>query len=204
MNVVLLPGLDGTGTLFAPFVRNAPDWATPVAISYDRDKVQDYEKLAGNVYKEIDRGQPFILVGESFSGPVALLVATRLPENLVGVVLCASFAVNPRPLMSLLYSPALLRALSSARVPAWAIRRYLTGRTSSTELVKSVASVIRSVPPDVLAARLKMVIEVDVTRQLSACEVPLLYVLATQDRLVSKRALAVLKSIRTDISVASV
>jgi len=201
MDIVLLPGLDGTGTLFVPFIRKSPAWANPVVISYDRDKIQDYEQLASTVSKSLNQEQPYILVGESFSGPVALLVAARAPKNLVGVVLCASFVINPRPLLSLLYFPALFQALFRAGVPAWSIRYFLTGRESSQELVKAVRSAIKSVSPDVLIARLNMVIETNVIEHLTNCTIPLLYISTTQDRLIPKKSLTVIRTVKPDVSV---
>ncbi len=200
MDVVLLPGLDGTGTLFSPFTRKSPEWANPVVISYDREQAQDYEQLASIVLKSIDQESPYILLGESFSGPVAVLVAARAPRNLVGVILCASFAVNPRPLMSLLFFPALLRALFGMGLPAWAIKYSLAGWGNSSELTKAVISVVRSVSPEVLTARMKMVIESDVTIQLANCTIPMMCIYATQDRLVTQRSLFTLRSIKPELS----
>lgn len=200
MDVVLLPGLDGTGTLFSPFTRKSPEWANPVVISYDREQAQDYEQLANIVLKSIDQDSPYILVGESFSGPVAVLVAAKAPSNLIGVILCASFVVNPRPLMSLLFFPAIFRTMFSMGLPEWIIKFSLIGWEGSPELVKAVSSIIRSVSPEVLIARMRMVIEADVTIQLASCTIPLMCISSTNDRLVTRRSISTLRSIKPELS----
>ena len=204
LNVILLPGLDGSGTLFSPFLEKVPEWANPIVIPYALDKVQDYDELTNFIFKSINQEQPYILVGESFSGPVALLVAAKSPKNLVGVVLCASFVTNPRPLLSSLFFPKLFRFFLSKTPPTWIIRSYLTGPDSSPELVKATISTIKSVSPDVLAARLAMVMSVDVSRSLENCSAPLLYICANQDKLVPSKALAFIQDTKPDISVSRI
>ena len=49
------------------------------------------------VQKAADEGGDFVVVGESFSGSLALMLATRRPVGLRGVVLCASFVRFPLP-----------------------------------------------------------------------------------------------------------
>ncbi len=199
MNVVLLPGLDGTGTLFTPFIRNAPEWANPIVISYDQNKKESYDELIGNVLKAIDKDQPYLLIAESFSGPIAISLAANNPVNLKGLVLCASFAVNPMPHMSLLFIPSLFRYIFRKKIPAWAIRRFLTGVKSTPELVKATASAIQSVSPEILVERMKMVIEVDSIKKLEQCHLPMLYISAAQDMLISNQSFTVIQSVKPNI-----
>jgi len=190
--------------MFAPFVERSPEWAQPIVISYDRNKAQSYEQLARHVLASINLQRAFLLVGESFSGPVALMVAARAPNNLVGVVLCASFAVNPRPLFSKLFFPALCRTLFHLGIPVWAIKHYLTGWAGSDDLVRAAASAVKSVSSRVLAARVGMVTRIDVTQELAECGAPLLYVAAKRDRLVSRRSVRIITDIKPDISVVEI
>ena len=90
--IVLLPGLDGTGKLFKPMMQFLPAWIKPVVVSYPEDKPYGYEDLKEIVYKAIPRECDFVILGESFSGPLAIMTAAEKPAGLLGVILCATFA----------------------------------------------------------------------------------------------------------------
>src|SRR5258706_2862593 len=94
ITALLLPGMDGTGRLFTPLGRAlGPRFETRV-IAYPRDRVLTYGELGAQI--ALPRG-PFVLVAESFSGPIAIALAASRPPGLVGLVLAASFARSPRP-----------------------------------------------------------------------------------------------------------
>lgn len=98
--LVLLPGLDGSGDFFDALCRQLPpQWRIQV-IRYPGDQPLSYGELARLVWAALPDDSPFVLVAESFSGPVAIQVAAMRPAGLMGVVLCATFARNPRPLLS--------------------------------------------------------------------------------------------------------
>jgi hypothetical protein len=59
-----------------------------------------------------------------------------------------------------------------------------------------VEAAIAEVQPAVLAARARAILEVDVSAQLQASPVPILYLAATEDRLVSRRNLAHIRRIQ--------
>lgn len=95
--LVLLPGLDGSGDFFDPLCRQLPpQWRTHV-VPYPGDRPLCYSELAGFVLAALPDDSPIVLLAESFSGPVAIQVSATRPAGLIGVVLCATFARNPRP-----------------------------------------------------------------------------------------------------------
>ncbi len=100
--LVLLPGLDGTGRLFAPLRRELGPHFDSMVVAYPADRLRNYDELSADVAKQLPSSQ-FTLVAESFSGPVALKVAARNPPGLVAVVLCASFAACPRPWLAWMF-----------------------------------------------------------------------------------------------------
>lgn len=131
--------------------------------------------------------EPFILVGESFSGPVALMVAASQPASLRGVVLVCSFAKSPLPAL-----PGALRRFV-ASIPFWRApvawgAAFLLGRFSSERLRRLMAAAIRPVSAPVWKARLEAVLRVDVTQQLPHIQVPILYLRASEDLVVSRCA----------------
>ena len=95
MKIVLLPGLDGTGLMFKPFIDVLPKDIEPLVISYPNDKRLGYEELIEYVLTELPDNDDYILIGESFSGPVAYQLALRKPENLRAVIFVASFLSRP-------------------------------------------------------------------------------------------------------------
>jgi hypothetical protein len=72
MKWILLPGFDGTGTLFAPFLRALPPGIEPVVVTYPADRNPSADELVGFVLKRLPESEPFVLIAESFSGPIAL------------------------------------------------------------------------------------------------------------------------------------
>src|SRR6185369_2945536 len=93
--LVLLPGMDGTGILFEPLLEILPPELEAQVVSYPTHKPCGYEELAGLVAAALPKDGPFIILGESFSGPLAIMAAHAQPPGLKGIVLCASFARSP-------------------------------------------------------------------------------------------------------------
>jgi alpha-beta hydrolase superfamily lysophospholipase len=97
---VLLPGLDGTGEQFAPLIDAlGPDVPT-VVVRYP-DAPLDYEAHEQIAASALPRDRPYILLGESFSGPIAISLAAQFPRGLLGCILCASFVKTPRRILRL-------------------------------------------------------------------------------------------------------
>ena len=86
--VVLLPGLDGTGDLFQPLVDTAPPDVRPLVVKLPH--LGSYADLLDAIRDQLPDGR-FIILGESFSGPLALQIARELPERVTAVILCNSF-----------------------------------------------------------------------------------------------------------------
>src|SRR5262245_23390841 len=97
VSLVLLPGLDGTGNLFRPLLQKLPAEVEPIVLSYPAREFLDYSALAQLALRSLPTDRPVVLLGESFSGPVAVLAAAAQPKGLLGVILCASFVIAPRP-----------------------------------------------------------------------------------------------------------
>jgi pimeloyl-ACP methyl ester carboxylesterase len=83
------------GELFSPFTKVLPEELTPIIISYPKDLPLDYDDLERYLAERIIVEAPFAILGESFSGPLAIRFAVKNPKNLVAVILCATFMENP-------------------------------------------------------------------------------------------------------------
>ena len=93
----MLPGLDGTGKLFAGFIRAIGADAKVQVIAYPHDEPLGYGELEALVRAALPTDRRYVLLGESFSGPLAIRLAADPPRGLAGVILCGTFAKNPFP-----------------------------------------------------------------------------------------------------------
>lgn len=182
---VLLPGLDGTGVQFAPLVRALGENLRTLVVSYP-DRHATYQDHVTTVVKALPKGSPYLLIAESYSGPVAIEVAARRPEDLKGMVLCATFHKCPYPLLTQLRS--LLQVLPPWRVPASLLAPLLLGVHRTPELIALLDEALSRVKPWVLRERLDNVAGVDTSSVTRSVTVPTLYLRAKADRIVPRQA----------------
>jgi len=198
--MILLPGLDGTGRLFEKFITQLPpEWPVRV-MSYPQTGAQDYAVLADVIVAQLPKSRPYVLVAESFAGPLALQISTCAGANLNALVLSTTFVQNPRPQLSRL-APLLLReGLLSLHPPDWMLRWLLTGFDTGSDLLEMLRTVLGELPPRVLRQRLQSVMAVNVTAQLQACNTPILHLYARQDHLIPASASRLVRQLRPDLT----
>ena len=183
IRALILPGMDGTGELLTEFATAlAPDLIARV-IAYPRDAALDYAALTASVAQSLPKEGAFVLVAESFSGPIAIELAARKPEGLIGLVLCASFAKAPKS-MALRIFETILGAVPANKLPLGAAMPWLMGRWSTRDWARRVREAVRSVSADAMRARLHAAASVDVTHSIPRIDCPLLYLKASRDRLI--------------------
>ena len=195
--LVLLPGMDGTGIMFEPFVQ-ALEGFEPQVVRYPVE-LTAYPDCLAFARKALPTGRPFLLLGESFSGPVAIALAAEQPEGLLGLVLCGSFARNPRP--DLAWLAPLLRLLPPLRLPLPLMRRLLLGGRATETLTRLVDTMLTQVPTATLKRRLLAVGRVDHSDLLRRIQVPMLALCAGQDRLVPASATDWIRAHRTQLDI---
>lgn len=182
VTLVLLPGMDGTGELFEPFVAVLGKDLRVKVVSYPTTSPLGYPELESMVAAALPQEGPFMILGESFSGPIAVSLAASCSPQLKGLILCCSFVRNPRPLLSGLRP--FLGLLPYSIVPTRLLDRLLLGRFSTRALRSSLASTVARVAPFVLRARVRAVLSVNVSARLGEVRAPVLYLRASQDRVV--------------------
>ncbi|HKR78623.1 MAG TPA: alpha/beta hydrolase [Nitrospira sp.] len=199
MRLLMLPGLDGSGDLFRPLLQVLPSQLTCQVIPYPADRVLSYRALVPFVQQAFPQREPFVLLGESFGGPLALQCAAAPPANLRAVILSTTFATNPVPyhLRWLPWVSSILRF----KPPDALIRYYAAGMDSTHDLVELFQQAKSKTCWEVLAGRLKAVREVDVRAALQNCRVPVLCLRAMRDRLVRRRCHLQMLSLRPDMKV---
>jgi len=201
--LLLMPGLDGSGVMFRPLVAHLPPHIRPIVLSYPPDKMLGYDDLLPLVLAALPTKSPFILLGESFAGPLALMAAATRPPNLRAVILCATFVRNPAWLRARwlrhLVRPFMFRLF-------WPVKRVKAtlGGYSTPELALLEAEALSEVRPDVLAHRVHAAMQVNVLEELISCPVPVLYIRGDRDQVVPKHNLTEIVAARPSVQVAHI
>lgn len=190
---IVLPGMDGSGAWLDEFAAAMAPRLPVEILAYPPQRALGYDELVGFVRPHLPRAEPYLLLGESFSGPIAIRLAAQRPPALAGLVLCASFASAPRLPGSPLPTRTLARiatALPLQRLPTAFVAPWLLGRWRTPERIERLQGLLRSVAPAVLRHRLREAGRVDAEEALASIAGPLLYLRAERDRLVSADSLA--------------
>ncbi|WP_162938095.1 alpha/beta fold hydrolase [Kiloniella sp. EL199] len=182
MRIVLLPGLDGTGNLFAPFLEQLNIDDVQV-ISLPDTGSQDYETLTSYVERLLPN-KPFVLVAESFSGPIAALLSLREMENLKGIVFVATFLSNPNPLLLSVAKYLPLKFMANMPFSSAILRTFLLGKNADDNLLSLFRATLEEMSPTILRARLKSLATVKLS--ISNDDLPTSYILPLCDCLVCK------------------
>ncbi|PLY04386.1 MAG: alpha/beta hydrolase [Desulfuromonas sp.] len=184
----LLPGLDGTGLLFAPLLAALPSGCAAEVISYPTDKPLSFAEHVAHVKKRLPTSTPFTLLAESFSGPIAIdiLAAGGFPVD--KAIFVATFAASPRPGLLRLLNTLPLERLFGWNIPDRLIRHFCLGHEAAPDRVKEFRAAVRSVTPAVLARRLQILTNIDCRAKLHQIETPCLYLQAASDKLVPEQA----------------
>lgn len=184
--LVLLPGLDGTGSLFRSFREALDPSIRTIVVSYPHDRGIDYAGLEAVVRSVLPRRKPFVLLAESFSGPIAISIAASRPAGLSGLILSCSFARNPRPILAPLQP--LIQFLPIRAIPSVLISRPAFGRFTTPALRAELAAALTRVSASVIKQRIRAVLRADVSSLLAQVGIPVLYLRASEDRLVPRSA----------------
>ena len=185
ITLVLLPGLDGTGILFEPLLNFLSSSISPLIIPLPNDRPLGYDALVPIVRPALPQDGQFVLLGESFSGPLALMLAASSPANLKAFLLCASFIRNPT------YLPCVLQHIIGAWLfkisPLFIQAKALLAGHSSSQLRQQLRRAHNSVPAVVMAERIRSILRLTCKQELQNCPVPIGYIRGSLDRVVPKK-----------------
>ena len=199
-HLLLLPGMPGTGELFKPLVDELEDHFEIDAVSYPADKPLGYEQLLDLVTSRIPKEKPYFILGESFSGPLAVMAAIKYPENLLGVILVASFVTSPMPRWINSLKRFARGPILDVR-PRSHINDRLMGNKCDEKTRKWIHETLPRLRTDVLSARVQAVLEVNVREELKSLQVPILYIAGSSDWLIGKKCIDVIWLCRPDVEI---
>ena len=178
--------MDGTGRMFAPLIDAFKNKHIARVVNYPSHEAIGYEELVMQAFGAIPNEGEYFLLGESFSGPIAVRLAAQADDRLRGVILCCSFITAPVKLVPGLRP--LISRLPVSLIPNRVIEYVLFGRFRTTHLSKLYRTAISDVADRTLARRMRAVNEIDVSKEFSNLRMPLLYLRATEDKLVARKA----------------
>jgi pimeloyl-ACP methyl ester carboxylesterase len=200
LTLVLLPGMDGTGVFFEDFAAALHPEFEPIIAAYPDDPSLGYVELEALARAALPQNEPHLILGESFSGPIAISIAASNPPGLLGLILCVTFARSPHPLLPLV--SAILKPLPAWRVPRFIQQPNLFGRFNSPYLRAKLRKVRSLVSQKTLKARLEAVASVDVSEKLRRVTVPTLYLRGKSDCVVSRASCDFIRKIHPSVVVA--
>ena len=196
--LVLLPGLNGTKGLFASFISCAPDDIDILSIEYPTDKALSYEQLSLFVMDKLESiNGSYVILGESFSGPLSLFVAEKKPLGLIGLVLVATFITAPNVRVARFLPWTLGFFLTK---PLYDVRGFFS-RSDNTSFIQLISAELQKVLPSVLAHRIQQIFMVNAVSALKNCDIPIVYFRGTKDFVVPERNLLNIQTVKPDIEV---
>lgn len=181
--LILLPGMDGTGILFRAFMECADGYDIEV-ITYPSDVNTEYVELENIVLHQLPLDREFVLLAESFAGPLAYRLVARELSNLKAVFFIASFIQNPRPWLLSFVRVLPISLLLSFPLPMFFIRQFLYAEQANHEQIAEFKEALRKVSPTVFAHRLRQLARLPAADKL--IETPCCYISAEKDRLLPK------------------
>jgi pimeloyl-ACP methyl ester carboxylesterase len=192
--VVLVPGMDGTGTLF---YRQLPLLArTHRVVTYAlRDTATDMDTLVDDLAGIIEAVNPAdgkaIVIGESFGGTLAMSLALARPERVAALVILNSFPYfKPQVHLRLaLYGLAAMpwgAMRLVRRLTAWRLHSAHTRRDEIRRFLELTAATTKQG----YVNRLRILRAYDIRGRLAALRPPTLFLAAERDRLVPSIAQA--------------
>ncbi len=177
--LVLLPGLDASGTLYDAITAALPDRYPLTALSYPTDQPLDYDGLLDLVRPSMPTDEPWVLIGESFSGPLSIKLAAEEPAGLQALILCATFARGPLPIPPWLVTSAVFWVPA----PTVLMRTLMFEPGAPAPPVAQFMAAVNAVAAPVMATRARAALGADVRQELQSIELPVMYLRAERDRL---------------------
>jgi pimeloyl-ACP methyl ester carboxylesterase len=194
--------MEGSGEFFKPLINALGTSVNTQVISYPQNKALNYLQLTEFVKNLLPKNLPYIVLGESFSGPIAINIAAEKPPNLQALILVGTFVRSPVPIPKIFRK--LVCLLPASWIPLTVIARYLLGDYATPNLLAQLNEILPSIPDNVYRGRLLSILNVNVSQALSDINVPILYIRATQDKIVPETSRELIVSIQPNTKIADI
>jgi pimeloyl-[acyl-carrier protein] methyl ester esterase len=189
--------MDGTGELLAELVDELTSTRPVQVMSYSQSEPLRYNDLIRSVAEHAPKEQ-FVILGESFSGPIAIDIAATDPR-VAGLILASSFAWHPLPSICAPFG----RMLVSARMPGKLVEAALLGSMGTPKLRAQLRRQLKELPQEIIRTRVTEVLRVNKSEELRQVTCPILCLQGRLDRLVGSRGLRQITSVQPRCQVVS-
>ena len=179
----VLPGLHGTDALFGKLRSAIPARQECEWIDLPAKGKQDYQTLSDWLDGKLEHleNKKRLIIAESFSGPLAVMLASKRPDEVAGIVQASSFCHAPlNPGIALLP----LRPLFMVKPHRKALEHFLIGKDASDEEIEELSQVIQSIPSATLTKRVRAILEFQEEDSPELKGIPMLLLQAQEDNLV--------------------
>ena len=199
ITLVLLPGLDGTDVFFRPLLKALPGWILPMVVQFPTAGANEYSDLLRLVRSALAETPACYVLGWSFSGPLALMLAEAEPGKVRGVILASTFVRPPRPMYVRLrwaaVTPAVWMFRFGKRLPVW------LSRSASDRLRRDKTETWRRVKASMVAARIRALLQVDARERLKECSASVLCLAGSDDGIVPHSNLKEITRVQPSVQV---
>jgi pimeloyl-[acyl-carrier protein] methyl ester esterase len=189
----------GTGELFADFAGALPNTFAAQVVGYPNDVYLSYAQLLDLIRASVPTSEPYVIVAESFSTTLAIQFAATHPPNLKGMVLSAGFATSPIRGWMRSICLFLMPIMPYLPVPEFASGFMIFKSAAPNSLQVRVRDAVASAKPNVLRDRARTILTCNALEELRAVRVPMLYLQARRDRLVSAVCLEDIRRVKPEI-----
>ena len=199
-NLVVLPGLDGTGELLSSFLAEAEGKFETHMVRFPKHKPFVYQQLFPCIREALPWGKPYSLLADSFSGHLALLFAEEQPQNLESIILCSSFFNNPAS-QTTWWNKVVGKDPCKPPFTKEFLKTFMFGEDCPDGLLDKAKEVFDSVPPEILEFRWNLAMKTETRRQLASSKKPILFMAGNQDSLLHEKHLADLALMQPNMEV---
>ena len=187
-NLILLPGLDGTGILFNDLVDQLGENFQIERVSYPSTVRCSLEELAQLVKDRMTDPQNTLILAESFSGLVGLTLLRELPVPPKGIIFSACFVIPPLKALLRVVKNIPIRQIPWGYIPHAIFRKFCLGNSATKEQVENLKQVLSEVDPRGIFQRLGLIESFDIPDISEKFKTPCVYFQAINDRLIANDA----------------
>jgi len=200
MKIILLPGLDGTGSLFDELIKSLGRDNEVEVISYDDISGQSFVEQAKEIAARIT-DMDVLLVGESYSGRVAYEISQILGLRVRAIVFIASFISSPSFLSKFAgFLPVAM--LNPNFLSTYLLKVFGFNGQATSEQTNSIFNSLKIADRSKLKVRLKNIAALSNPAKAIECSVT--YIRPNRDFLVGNNAVNNLRSLCSNFNVISV
>lgn len=184
MKVLLLPGLDGTGTLFSDLIKVLPKQWTTETICLSKLPGDSYLAQAQSIAKSFLNEKTHI-IAESYSGRIAYELSLLAPEKISGITFIASF-ITPPSILSKAASLAPTFLINSPFLTKITLNYFGFNGKGCDRLINNTYNSLLKTNRSKLKQRLHNIASLPKPSQ--RLEIPTIYIRPDRDRLIGRKA----------------